>query len=77
MVHVGVSSNVQRLTLECQAFRNGYHKKDCEGNVHPTGEICSSNTNSDCLEAKLDVKGICDHLNKTEIKACVSNDAGR
>lgn len=77
VVHVGVSSYAQKLTLETQAFRKGYNRKDCEGNCHPTGEICHKEENSDRLTAKLDVKSICDHLNNTDIKACVSSDAGR
>lgn len=74
---MGVSSCAQKLTLETKAFRKGYSRKDCGGNCHPTGEIYYDKEKSDCLTAHLDVNAICDQVNSTGIKTCVSSDAGR
>lgn len=77
MVHVGVSNCAQKLTLETQAFRTGYSKRDCMGNFHPTGQTCSAKDSSDCLTSQLNMQSICDYVNNSDVKACISDDAGR
>nr|XP_022907322.1 pyroglutamyl-peptidase 1 [Onthophagus taurus] len=77
IVHVGVSERAQLITLETNANRTGYIKKDYHGCCHNTGDICDDNS-KDCLKTGLCINDICDHLNKSgKVKACISNDAGR
>ncbi|GJQ80831.1 hypothetical protein Trydic_g9417 [Trypoxylus dichotomus] len=42
VIHVGVSSEARRITIESQAFRHGYSQSDCLGNQHQTNEVCSA-----------------------------------
>ncbi|KRT79427.1 hypothetical protein AMK59_8320, partial [Oryctes borbonicus] len=42
VIHVGVSSEARKITIESRAFRNGYYKTDCVGKQHRTNEVCSA-----------------------------------
>lgn len=77
-MHVGVSSQSHVITIESQAFRNGYVSLDCTGKQLSTNEICSSSDGINCIKADLDVNSICTFVNKsTNVKTFVSKDAGR
>lgn len=73
------------MTIESQAYRTGYEKPDCGGNLHPTGECCPASGSCtvaedehDCIKSALNLKDVYDHINKnTKLKACVSTNAGR
>lgn len=76
VIHVGVSSFTAEFKLETQANRLGYTKADCLGNFHCTGSVCCEG--EDNIFTGLDVKIICEHVNKIgTVKASPSNDAGR
>ncbi|KAJ8925932.1 hypothetical protein NQ315_009784 [Exocentrus adspersus] len=76
VVHVGVSSFTDRITIEKCAFRKGYDQCDCSGVEHPTKEACCDG--DDCITTGLEVDEICKTLNTCkQIKSCASNNAGR
>ena len=77
MIHVGVSGITKQLTLEQQAFNDGYNKGDICGCI-PDGECCIEGA-SECISSGLDMASVCDFVNKSQcsVKAVVSNDPGR
>lgn len=76
VLHVGVSHKAECLTIECQAYNNGYQKFD----VHAK---CPNETDIECkvLKTEIDINELCYNVNKNSTKsgckACVSYDAGR
>lgn len=78
VIHVGVSSCAKDVTLETQAFRIGYMQRDCESNLHLTGEICSAKQGNDCIQSALDIEEICKNVNaNSKVKTQPSTNAGR
>ncbi|KAK9872462.1 hypothetical protein WA026_017931 [Henosepilachna vigintioctopunctata] len=79
VVHVGVSGEARKITIEKNANRNGYVISDCYGKEHPTGQVCEAEVGEDCISTGIDVKEICDFLNNTSepMKYEQSENAGR
>ncbi|KAI4466962.1 protease family c15 pyroglutamyl-peptidase i-related [Holotrichia oblita] len=78
VIHVGVSAEARKITIESQAHRTGYVRVDCTGKEHQTKEVCTVTEGLDCIKPGLDVGEICNFINRnTQIKACVSQNAGR
>lgn len=77
MVHVGVSGITKQLTLEQQAFNDGYNKGDICG-CTPDGECCIDGAD-ECIVSGIDMASVCDFVNKSQcsVKAVVSHDPGR
>lgn len=79
MIHVGVSSQANKITLEAQAHKKGYQRLDylekCPGNHTCTAEGAIR------IHTKLDVERICQEFNENDplvdTSAVVSRDAGR
>lgn len=75
---MGVSAEARKITIESQAHRTGYIKTDCIGKEHLTKEVCPSVEGLDCIKPSLDVREICEFINRnTPIEACLSQNAGR
>lgn len=76
VLHVGVSSCAQCLTIECLAHSTGYVRPDIYGKCPD-----ESNVESEIFETKFDVKKICNMINEnseqTTCNACVSRNAGK
>ncbi|VVC97905.1 unnamed protein product [Leptidea sinapis] len=79
MLHVGVSSIAQHLTLEKQAHKKGYQRMDYFDQC-PANHTCPAD-GAVRLHTKLDVDQICDDFNNSDlpegVKAIASLDAGR
>ncbi|CAG9795983.1 unnamed protein product [Diatraea saccharalis] len=80
MIHVGVSSSAECLTLEMQAHRKGYHRKDHLDNC-PVNYTCPAEGGVR-LHTKLNVEQLCKEFNDScppehNTKALPSKDAGR
>jgi pyroglutamyl-peptidase len=77
VVHVGVSSLATGLTLELQAHKSGYCRKDVEGKIPPRNEISSGK--SEVIQPVFDVEDVCREVDKAKIRVpvCCSSDAGR
>ncbi|CAH1164737.1 unnamed protein product [Phaedon cochleariae] len=76
VIHVGVSSLAEKLTIETCAYRDGYIKGDCTDTCHSTGTAsCEGDA---CIFTGIDVRDISDKLNHSgKILTCVSQEAGR
>lgn len=79
VIHVGVSSEARKITIEKAANRKGYVKLDCYGKKHATGDVCPANLGDECINTEIDPASLCDILNyhETEIKYGTSENAGR
>ncbi|XP_063919336.1 pyroglutamyl-peptidase 1 [Zophobas morio] len=78
VVHVGVSSIANKITLETCAYKEGYNRRDVHGNYPKNGTQCSADCCENCIQVGVNVNDISNHLNATKsVKACVSVDAGR
>jgi pyroglutamyl-peptidase len=77
VVHVGVSNLATGLTLELQAHKSGYCRKDVEGKIPPRNEISSGK--SEVIQPVFDVEEVCKEVDKAKIRVpvCCSSDAGR
>lgn len=80
MIHVGVSSIAECLTLEMQAHRKGYQRMDYFDKC-PANHTCPAE-GAIRLHTKLNVEQICKEFNdgcpaEEETKAVPSKDAGR
>ncbi|KAK6178903.1 hypothetical protein SNE40_011385 [Patella caerulea] len=78
VVHVGVSTYVQELTLEQQAHNDGYDKHDISGSCPPT-QCCVEGADT-CIKSEIDMQHVCNEVNNMpiEIKTVVSYaDTGR
>ncbi|XP_018332535.1 pyroglutamyl-peptidase 1 [Agrilus planipennis] len=77
VIHVGVSSIANKITLETCAFRNGYNRLDCKGNTLKNGE-CANEKGTDVIFTELNTQEICNAINNQgKLKSCVSKNAGR
>lgn len=79
MVHVGVSSYTNKVTIEQEANRTGYDQTDCLGICHPTKEVCPAEEGNDVIYCQLNTKKICEEINllyDTDV-AKLSKNAGR
>jgi hypothetical protein len=76
-VHVGVSSLATGLTLEQQAHRSGYCRKDVQGKLPPRNEISSGK--AEVIQPLFDVEDVCREADKAKMRVpvCCSSDAGR
>lgn len=77
VIHVGVSSKADKITIESCANRTGYIKTDAFGHVHPTGYCTPPETDNDMLSCRLNIDKICEALNEKNFLTCISKDAGR
>ncbi|XP_044745545.1 pyroglutamyl-peptidase 1 [Coccinella septempunctata] len=79
VIHVGVSSEARKITIEKTANRNGYEKLDCFGKKHSTGNVCPRDLGDDFINTSINVPEICEILNSHDstIKYCSSENAGR
>ncbi|XP_068620454.1 pyroglutamyl-peptidase 1 [Battus philenor] len=78
MIHVGVSSEANCMTLETQAHRKGYQRMDYFDKC-PADHICTAE-GAIRLQTKLNVEKICKEFNGNpleETSAVSSKDAGR
>ncbi|RZC42601.1 origin recognition complex subunit 1 [Asbolus verrucosus] len=77
VIHVGVSSYTDKITLETCAYRGGYCRQDHFGNNPIKGNECPTDCMENCIYSGVNIMKICDHLNtQKSTKACVSEDAG-
>ena len=80
VIHVGVSSKAEKVTLEAQAHNNGYHSPDVK-NCTPQ-ENCCVQSAPDHLQTCLDLQDLCSTVNSLSkemnlgIETCLSTDAG-
>ncbi|CAH0724130.1 unnamed protein product, partial [Brenthis ino] len=79
MIHVGVSSIANKMTLEAQAHRKGYQRLDYFEKC-PANHVCTAE-GAIRIHTKLDVERICKEFNENnpqnDTGAIVSKDAGR
>lgn len=79
MIHVGVSSQANKITIESQAHRKGYQRPDYLDQC-PANHTCTAE-GAIRIHAKLDVERICKEFNENDplvdTSAIVSRDAGR
>lgn len=80
MMHVGVSSIAQKLTLEMQAHKKGYQRLDYLEDC-PANNVCPAD-GAVRLQTKLNVERICKEFNDgnpvdENVSAVASKDAGR
>ncbi|ELU08570.1 hypothetical protein CAPTEDRAFT_162094 [Capitella teleta] len=77
VVHVGVSSIAQALTLEQQAHNDGYNKFDVKGDCPPDG--CCVQNSASCIASAIDMRKVCEEVNAAEcgVQAVISMDPGR
>ena len=77
MIHVGVSAVANRITLERQAKKHGYNRKDIDEKL-PEQNTCPVGS-EDCISTVLDVDDIAENINQANIgvMACTSHNAGR
>ena len=77
VVHVGVSSIADGLTLESQAHKAGYCRNDVEGEIPPGLECCSGK--ADVIQPLFDVHHVGKLVEKSNIgiPVCISSNAGR
>ncbi|XP_015603707.1 pyroglutamyl-peptidase 1 [Cephus cinctus] len=77
VIHVGVSSIAECITIESRAHSKGYIREDINNTCPDESNVEENNL---ILETVCDVKQICNYINNIEnsnIKASVSHDAGR
>ncbi|XP_068894659.1 pyroglutamyl-peptidase 1 [Tenebrio molitor] len=78
VIHVGVSSYANKITLERCAHKEGYVRCDHFGNKPSKGTECIAKSLESCIQVGINVENICDYLNTNlPVKACVSENAGR
>ncbi|GLV43471.1 uncharacterized protein CBL_04013 [Carabus blaptoides fortunei] len=79
VIHVGVSSFTDKITMETRANRSGYCRRDCLGEIHPSGNCCAINEGFETIHCGIGAKEICKELNEhfNKIIAQTSDDAGR
>jgi pyrrolidone-carboxylate peptidase len=78
VIHVGVSSYANKITLETCAHKEGYVRCDHFGNKPSKGTECIAKSLESCIQVGINVENICDYLNTNlPVKACVSENAGR
>lgn len=77
IIHCGVSSIADKITLEKCANRTGYIKTDAFGNVHLTGQCLPPEKGSDVINCDLNIEKICETLNEKNYQSCISDSAGR
>ncbi|CAG9830088.1 unnamed protein product [Diabrotica balteata] len=76
VVHVGVSSEATKITIEKCANRDGYNICDSAGLIHPSGLACTDG--SDCIFTEIDIEAVQNSVNNTgKLQSCVSDNAGR
>ncbi|KAJ8929493.1 hypothetical protein NQ314_017825 [Rhamnusium bicolor] len=76
VLHVGVSSCTDKLTIEKCAFQKGYTRPDCSEMIISVEEVCS--VEQEHIITGIDVDQICKSLNNNkQIKVCTSDNAGR
>lgn len=77
VVHVGVSSIAEEVTIETYAHNECYNKQDVTGNTAPSE--CYQKNGRDCLETGFDVAQLCMDINNGSCLAMAvpSKDAGR
>ncbi|XP_023715605.1 pyroglutamyl-peptidase 1 isoform X2 [Cryptotermes secundus] len=77
VVHVGVSTLATGLTLELQAHKSGYCRKDVQGKLPPSHEVSSGK--AEVIQPMFDVEDVCKAVDKAKIRVpvCCSSDAGR
>ncbi|RZF37051.1 hypothetical protein LSTR_LSTR012394 [Laodelphax striatellus] len=76
VIHAGVSSLANDLTIERCAKQRGYNRKDIDGEI-PCGEACKFGI-EEVLHSSVDVLGLCKKMNdmKSNVKTSISTDAG-
>jgi hypothetical protein len=74
---VGVSNLATGLTLELQAHKSGYCRRDTEGKLPPRNEICGGK--AEVIQPMFDVEDLCREVDKAKIgvPTICSSDAGR
>ncbi|XP_059148997.1 pyroglutamyl-peptidase 1-like [Physella acuta] len=78
MVHVGVSSVANELTLEQRAHNDGYSRDDVHGQVPPSN-MCVDGSCEDIIVSGINMSLVCEEVNHSSLKVCsvVSQDPGR
>ncbi|XP_022190636.2 pyroglutamyl-peptidase 1 [Nilaparvata lugens] len=76
VIHAGVSSLANNLTIERCAKLKGYNRRDVDGQI-PCGEACKFGL-EEVLHSKVDVIDLCTQMNdmKSNVKTSISTDAG-
>uniref|UniRef100_A0A1B6MIU3 Pyroglutamyl-peptidase I n=1 Tax=Graphocephala atropunctata TaxID=36148 RepID=A0A1B6MIU3_9HEMI len=77
VVHVGVSSLAQKITLEQIAQKSGYDRCDIYGQTPACNECCVGST--PVIQSGLDIMQLSNTINSTSdtVQTCLSDNAGR